>query len=85
MERKGAMILVLVGFIVWVVGWLLVHRLAFFMAMTMFEFVDSAFQLVTGFYILQPIGILFLVLGAILLVRLTSKQEKKEHRGQQDI
>lgn len=85
MERKGAIILVLVGLIVWLVGWLVTHKLNHFFITTMWNYGGSAYQLVTGYYILQPVGILILVLGAFALGKLASRQEKKERPEQQDI
>ena len=89
MARKGAIILIVVGFIVWLAGWIELQIMAGAMWQIASGFstgkMSDPFGLVLGFYILQPIGMFLIVLGAILLARLMSKQEKKEHRGQQDI
>lgn len=85
MERKAAIILVVIGFIVWLVGWLVAQKLNHFFVTTMWNYGGSAYQLVTGYYILQPVGILILVVGALLLGKLASRQEKKDRPEQQDI
>ena len=82
MARKGAIILIVVGFMMWLAGWITANINASAMWQIASGFSTGRMTdptgLLWGFYILMPIGMFLVLLGAILLGMSASKKEKKE-------